>query len=1219
MKRFYGFFMLCISFLLCGMTMNAQSQRTLGHADGYSVNRSPQDFSSVNPVVGQQVADVLIGDPSADDEPLTLYGALVQRNSWNQSGAGAFGMYKFDVASDQSQLDFEPLFLDDRMISTSPGCYVDGKYYLFYPEILYGYMFNGLYMIVFDAETGEVLQETLIDGASQQDVPYSLTYDPISKYAYGYCQRNGLENHLCKVDLQTGKIVEDVGVMLDDVFFVMQFSATGVLYGISNRGNLYTIDTKTAECTLVGNTGWEPLFNQSGAIDQRSGRMFWAYYTFNSGALLEVDLETAATTKIVDFPDGENFIGLHTRTALADDQAPSAPTDLAVRFAEAGSLTATFTADAPTQTFDGGVLTSDVDVTFFVDDVEAGTVAGVSPGEAAEFTYTFTSEGKHRVSVMASVGDDDSPKLTVETYAGYDTPLPVTDVNLSIDGQGRMTLTWTAPGETGVNNGRVDTDDLTYRVIQYPASVVVSEDNASTTYSGHVTDEGLANYSFGVIAKSQGRESAEARSNRVQYGDAISVPFTEDFETNLNWELYTVTDANHDGYTWIWDNGRAAYQGYSCPNQASDWLFTPPIRMREGITYSLYVTFDGGYWQTENFKIVASPGKDLTNPGMEILYDKTGEFTYQQVQANYKAPSDGEFYFGFQCYSAANVRGIQIDSYSVVASEAPDAPDVVRNLKAEAAGMGVLSATLSFDAPTTTVSGDHLSDGDITSISIYRQGEFVPVKTFESPAPGQSFTWVDENAIHGTNYYYVVSYGETGNSRNEDVEVWVGEDYASQPLDFEVTVNRDNGTVTFNWDRPSGALHGGYIDWDNVTYTIQFIVPELTEDLIDVASGIKDLTYTDSEVLQPFLSITDQYDIIFAIYAVTSAGYGQPATADASSGEAYTLPYWESFSNGYLSTAPWTYSSDDVTNADSWLLVEDTNSPFGVTSYDNDGGAAMFYQQDLDAEARLIGPRINLDGTDEPLLRFYMYHDISVDETDNYLQIEARPEAGDGQYIKIGEPIAVNNGMYGWIMHELPLSSLVGEGEFRLAFFGCAQQGVDFYVDNISIREKQDWGFPTVNDLSGMAVDGLGVHLSWTEPVHSDAYTLLGYEVYVDEQLYNEEVMTATECDVELLDGTEHTFYVVAVYEDGKSDISNIVEVTAPSGIEDNQADGVKVYAGHGNVTVETPGNEIMLTICSADGKVMFAGLTGGLTVIPVDEGIYIVNAGGHVQKVSVR
>ena len=298
------------------MTMNAQSQRTLGHAAGYSVNRSPQDFSSVNPVVGQQVADVLIGDPSADDEPLTLYGALVQRNSWNQSGAGAFGMYKFDIASDQSQLDFEPLFLDDRMISTSPGCYVDGKYYLFYPEILYGYMFNGLYMIVFDAETGEVLQETLIDGASQQDVPYSLTYDPISKYAYGYCQRNGLENHLCKVDLQTGKIVEDVGVMLDDVFFVMQFSATGVLYGISNRGNLYTIDTKTAECTLVGNTGWQPLFNQSGAIDQRSGRMFWAYYTFNSGALLEVDLETAATTKVVDFPDGENFIGLHTRTAL---------------------------------------------------------------------------------------------------------------------------------------------------------------------------------------------------------------------------------------------------------------------------------------------------------------------------------------------------------------------------------------------------------------------------------------------------------------------------------------------------------------------------------------------------------------------------------------------------------------------------------------------------------------------------------------------------------------------------------------------------------------------------------------------------------------------------------------------------------------------------------------------------------------------------------------
>lgn len=1221
MKSIYRLLLLCIAVMLSGISLNAQEARGIGRAAESSTLLSPGDYDKAQPPSGQQ-ASTSRQATLADEEPVTLYGVLVQRNSWNQSGQGQYGMYKFDAVSDQSQLKFTPMFYDERMISTSPGVYVDGKYYLFYSEVLYGYLFNGLWLIVYDGDTGEILRETKVEGAQRSDTPYSLTYDPVTKSVYGYCQKSseyGMENRLCRVDLETGKILEDVGTLLNDVFFVMQFSQTGVLYGISNRGNLYTIDAKTAACTLVGNTGWQPLFNQSGAIDQRSNRMFWAYYTSNTGALLEVDLTTAQTTKIVDFPDGENFLGLHTRTALADDAAPAIPTDLSVTFKAAGSMSATFSATAPTLTFDGGTLTSDVSLVFMVDDVEVGEVASVAPGQKGNFEYTFTAEGAHRVTVMAKHGDSESPKLTIETYAGYDTPKGVTDLTLELDAEtGEYQLSWTAPDEVGVNNGLVDVEDFTYRIIQYPSSLVIEEDYASTSYSGTIKNLDLQNYSFGVVVKSQGKESQEVRSNRVQYGGAISVPFTEDFETDLNWELYTVTDANHDGYTWVWSDGRAAYQGTSCPNAASDWLFTPPIQMREGITYSLYVTFDGGYWQTENFKIVANPGWDLTNPGMEILYDKTQEFYYGQVQVDYTAPRDGRFYFGFHCYSPQGTRGIQIDSYSIVASEAPDAPANVDNLTAVAADLGVLNSTLSFDAPTTTVEGTQLADDDITSISIYRQGEFVPIHTFDDVKPGQHCEWTDMEAVHGINTYNVVSYGETGNSAGVGTEVWVGEDFATAPQEFEAIINRDNNSVEFSWEKPTGSIHNGYVDWDNVTYTLQFMVPELTESLMDIATGITETSYVDNSVMAVFLEMPDQYDIIFVVSAVTSAGVGQPATADGSTGDAYGLPYWESFSNGYLTTAPWTYSSSDETTADSWLLVEDASSPHGVMSYDNDGGAAMFYQQDCDAEARLIGPRINLNGTSAPIMRFYMYHDVSVPEEGNLLQLEIRYENGDkDEFIAFGDPIPVNNGKYGWIMHEVPMYDLVGEGEFRISFFGKAQQGVDFYVDNISIKEKADWGYPSVNDLRATVVDGEGINLTWSAPSVSDAYTVLGYEVYVDEELYNSELLTATECLVPLMDGSMHTFYVVVVYEDGESGMSNVVETTAPSGIYDSSVDDVRIIAGDGNIVIEV-GQESSMTVCSVDGKLVYNEVSSSDVVVPVERGVYVVKVNDVVKKVIV-
>lgn len=1221
MRRFLLYLFTSVMLLAAG-SVSAQNRKPVALDSGFGQMYGKVLRNSSFDKASNTVASAMkLSDVNADDDPLKLYGMLVQRNSWNdQTAPAAFGMYSFNVVTEQENLEFKPLFLDERMISTNSGVYKDGKFYLFYRQLYYG-MFQSLTLLVFDAENGTVLDEIPVAGARQKDVPYSLTYDPTTKNVYGYVQDTD-ENYmpvdiLVTVDLETGK-TERIG-NLSDTFFALVTTYTGVLYGISDKGILKTIDKKTGVSTVVGDTGYKPLFNQSATIDQRSGEMYWAYYTMKEGKLLKVNLETAETTELVPFPDGENFIGLHTRTKVAGDAAPGNVENIRVRFRSAGSMDAVISATAPLKKFDDTELTENVTMNFYVNDVLVGSADNVLPGNYAEVGYTFDAEGLYRVSVSASLGNEEGPKETVETYAGIDTPQGVQNLVFTLnESTGEYTLTWDAPSEIGVNNGLIDVENLKYRVVAYPSYQVVKDNFEGTSISGVIESDDLNNYFFGVTVICHDKESAEVQSNRIKYGKAIKAPFNEDFETDMTWDLYTIRDVNNDGYTWVLEEGRASYKGYNSTNAGNDWLFTPPVMMYAGVTYTLYVTFDGGYWQTENFTIAVSPGTDVTNPKMEVLYNKSQEFLYGQVSVEYVPEQTGINYFGFKCSSNAGVRGISIDSYNIVAGASPDAPADVDNLVVTPGELGVLNATLTFNAPEKTVSGDNLADGVMTSIAVYRDGEFSPIKVFDSPVKGQKYEYLDTEAIHGINTYKLVSYSEDGNSQGVTASAWVGEDYATKPLNFVSSINNADKTVRFSWDAPLGGMHDGYVDMDNITYTLMFVVPELTENYNIIAENIKGNSYTDSEVMRTFLEMDSQYDIIFAVAAVTGAGMGEPASDVQSTGSAYGVPYWESFSNGYLTTAPWTVYYITDTEKDSWLLVEDSNSPFGVTSYDGDNGCAMFYQQQCDAESRLIGPKINLKGTTLPVLRFYVYHDITVSEN-NYLQMEVREEAGSkDDFVSMDKPVLVNNGKYGWIGHEISMEDYVDFGEFRLSFHGVAEKDVDFYVDNISINEAGLWnGYPSVSDLSAERTADNKVILSWSKPGNEAGFEILGYDVYMDGEKNNQETVEALNYSIQLSDSKAHEFKVVTVCRFGYSVDSNVANV-GEVGISENTFDLPVVYSYDGSIVVDNCQDKLV-GICSVDGKLVYSGNVLDKFVIDVEAGVYLVNIDGRSYKVIVK
>lgn len=1144
-------------------------------------------------------------------EDFLLYGVIAQRNSWNDGTVpAAFGMYSFNITSDIEKLEFTPLFCDDRMISTNHGVYVDGKYYLFYTQRYYG-MFQSLTLIVFDGDEGNVIEEIPVTGATSSDVPYCLTYDPTSQNVYGYVQSD--KDYLVKVNLETGK-VERIGE-LSDTFFVLSTSYSGIIYGITNRGTLKTIDKTTAATTTVGETGFEPMFHQSAAIDQRTGNMYWAYHTWKAGKLLKVNVNDASTTEIVSFSDGETIIGLHIRRDLAESQAPAQPENLKVSFENPGDFNTIISGSAPTKTFDGNELTNNMSILLYINGNKTDSIENVAPGENFEFEYTFETEGKKVINISAKCDNNESPKSIVETYIGIDTPKTVNNLTLVLDDvTGEYTLTWDAPDHIGMNNGLIDTEKLTYRIISYPSCKVLEENYTGTSLSGTITDKELQSVFFGVIAQSNGKESSEAYSNRIKFGKTIRIPYNEDFETDMTWDLHTVKDANNDGYTWTLENGRASYKGINCPDQANDWLFTPAIEMYANITYTLYVTFDGGYWQTESFRIVASPGTDLTNPGMKTIYNKTQEFSYGQISTEFTPEKDGTYYFGFNCYSQANIRGISIDSYNIVASANPNAPDDVEDLTVIPAELGELSANISFYAPTQTVNGDPLEENSITSIEVYRENSFEPFKTFLNPVNGQKYEFTDTAAIHGTNTYKVISYSEIGNSNGITASEWVGEDYASKPLNFTAEVDYDKKRVHFNWEEPEGSLHNGYVNKEKMTYTLLFMIPEITEDFSIIAENIEETNYTDSIVTKVFLEMKDQYDIIFIACATTSAGMGEPATASQSTGSSYGIPYWESFSNGYLTTAPWTVQIITDTENDCWLLVEDSNSPFNVTSFDSDGGSAMFYQPQCNAEARLIGPRINLQNTVKPVLRFYMYHDITVSE-DNYLQMEIRKENED-QFTNIAERILVNNSKYGWIGHEISLEDYIDIKDFRISFHGVAEKDVDFYVDNISINEAGMWdGYPSVSDLKATRENSNTIKLTWSVPNNEASFNILGYDIYMDDVKHNTEVITTNQYEVQVSDNNSHSFKAKVIYEFGESMDSNTA-IAETVGLADYH-DNAMIYGDNGCIYIRNCEGEF-IRIMTIDGKTVYSNNIENDEVIPVEQGVYIVKAKEYSYKIIV-
>ena len=904
---------------------------------------------------------------------------------------------------------------------------VDGKMCgVYFLDFGLGYAIN--YFAV-DMDTWQVVEgPTQISDISL--LAMETATDPIDGKVFGqFYTANGESMEFGVIDYRT-MTRTTVGPSVQS-YVALGIAQDGFAYGVATDGNLYKIDCTSGTETLVGTTGVELLnadgkvYYQSGEIDPKTNVFYWAGSDKDGqNALYTVNLSTGMATKLRDMEAG-NMYQIAIPAPTAADDAPAAVENLTANFFEA-NLDGTVSFKMPTTTFDGvTTLTGDLEWFIYVNGIQIETGAA-SPG--AEVTKNITvTEGLNSIEAFAKGEKGNGPKVKVKKYIGYDQPNVPTEVKFTVDNARMATVKWTAP-TGGVHDGFLG--PLKYNVYRISGTdtLNVATDITETSCQDQLPDGALKSYVYGVEAINNTQLSAMALSNNEIVGEAIEVPFFDDFLTDI--ALYTVIDVNGDASTWTWDKVDQASRYRYSTNKGDDWLITPPIKLKAGKSYnvSFKTRANGGEYYPERLEV--KWGKAATVAGMtdEIIAEtEIKSERYETFEKTITPTEDGKYFFGFHAVSESDKFYLYIDSISIEQAAEQTAPAAVTNLKATAAANGILNATIEFNAPSKTVGGNALTS--ITTIEVKRDNEIV--KTLTNVTPGSAQSVLDVNAVQGNNTYTVIASNESGTGLKATTIVYVGVDIPANP----VMKAKDNITsVDLTWN-PATGKNGGYIDLAQVTYEIHDIAADgYVGDLIGSVVGETQYTITGLQTNQG-----PQDYMKWAMKAINVAGSSGWVGASVIGGAPYTLPYHNSFKGATL--------EDKFVGLESSSRALNAN----VTSeqaQDNDGGA-MYFSATASGSVSAVFGKFSFTGATAPKMIFVYKTPASQ------AKLLVTAERPDGTRLTINEiDLSTATGEWSVASFNVPATLFSDACDImRISLEAAEALAGRVYVDNINILE----------------------------------------------------------------------------------------------------------------------------------------------------------------------
>lgn len=799
--------------------------------------------------------------------------------------------------------------------------------------------------------------------------------DPtMGNHVYGAFLSEDLSNFdIAWVDYDA-RTIERIGPAQRD-YVAIGMSSQRRLYGIDDHGILYEISLTDGTDRKIGDTGVSVVdpddntyFMQSGDIDVVDDVFYWAAVAPSGNtSLYAVDLQTAAATKVHDFPRYTLTKCFTVPDYTANDVAPAAVGSLETAF-EGVSTSGNVSFTLPTASYNGEELTGLLGYIVAVDGAVSKTGNG-SAGTRQTVDLTL-AEGLHRVDVYATNTAGRGVKAKTNVFIGMDKPGQPTDALFRRDGQ-QAIVSWTAA--TGVYGGY--SGELTYTVTRYPDGVVVASNVSATSITDELPDGLVRAYSYGIVASNGTETGAETRTNHIAAGAAYGVPYTDSFN-NRGYVLnnYTIVDANNDGVSWQpKTTGTTSTLSYSYKDAdgnwtniaSDDWVIMPGISLKAGKHYELSFeakTYSGSTAHQMEVKI--GTGQTPEEQDVELLpmaeYKHSSLRTYR---ADINPAADGVYYVSFHV-APDKLRQPDMTINKVVVEEKMQdvAPAAVTDAKVVGGEKGAVEGIITFKAPETTNGGEPLTA--ISTIRILRENTVL--HTFENPAPGAELTFTDKTLTadeQGFNYYNVVASNEVGDGPYTQVNGYIGIDVPV--FDYTSMSFYDRGDhLELGWGKVSEVgANNGYVDTKEVYYDIlSFNVNPATNYLTygDIVETVKD---KDQYLIPCATDEGKQKAVVYGVGAHNEVGASKKTGATYSMiiGQPYILPFTQSATNKRLGSK--------------FMWVENSNTrytyEYADDSYDGDNGSFRFVHGDTrNVYMRLNTGKISLAGAQNPTLLF---------------------------------------------------------------------------------------------------------------------------------------------------------------------------------------------------------------------------------------------------------
>ena len=896
-----------------------------------------------------------------------LWGCMYWQATWDpwNSYTWNMGLFEFNTTAPVNvNLLYKDDYRGDYLQGDAGAAIVNGVYHCLHLKTT---DYTQLSHTAYDIATGQLTTiGTSVDDLSMAAL--ETAQDVVSGTVWGIFYTSDLKHmELGVADYNT--MTRTTIAQVKNIYVALGISDDGTLYGVATDGNLYTIDKKNGAETKVGPTGLTLETSdgryslQGGEIDQTTNTFYWdAVDSTGVAALYTVDLATGAATKVSGMPTNDVIVGIVVPQAAADADAPAQLDSIAVGF-DKGSLTGHVGFTAPTKSVGGDALDTSKPLAYKLyvngDLKEEGNA---TPGQAVQSKEMTLDEGMAKFTVALTNEAGKGPLSTAEKFIGMDAPKPVSGLKLDLDkATGRAKLSWSAPKE-GVNGGYIS-DKITYDVVRYPDNKKVATGLADTTFAETIAKSSLTLYSYGVTAHSGEKASAEARSGQKALGDAIVPPYSETFDSEEAFEMFTAYDANDDGKTFVYypDLGTVRYRYGS--QVADDWLFTPKIKLEKGKFY--YFDFTAGSGSNlfpEVMEVKYGSAADPQHMTSTLLEKQTMPGGQNKFSKIITADKDMDVVVGFHVMSdPATSLFLDIYDIAIEKGRSMTVPGKPTGLKAVANADGELSATVSLKAPALDYKGDALKS--ITKLELLR-GDSI-VKTFDNVQPGQSLSFDDKLQADGVANWAARAWNADGQGIMSDtVAAYVGIDTPLAPLS-PVAKDMAN-SVDITWKPvPAIGAHGGVVKPEGVKYRVYNVLSTdygTSMEYVGLSEGTSyNVEMNTNEGEQSLLQ--------FAIDAYNDKGESDKvATPSLIKGAPYALPYDESFKAGQMKYPMW------------WITRRGDAAVEMATDIaaDNDGGAVKISLPAKTDSLSLNSGKIALAGAANPQLLFSHFGEPGV-------------------------------------------------------------------------------------------------------------------------------------------------------------------------------------------------------------------------------------------------